>query len=84
MPDLPDGHCGNACDHIAAWADARGQHAARPVGRSGLLAAGAASATGYALHCPEDDPAFFAVWYMGAMLLAALIAAGLGRRALRW
>lgn len=48
------------------------------------LAAGAASATGYALHCPEDDPAFFVVWYMGAMLLAALIAAGLGRRALRW
>ena len=48
------------------------------------LTAGAASATGYALHCPEDDPAFFAVWYVGAMLLATVIAAGTGRRILRW
>ncbi len=48
------------------------------------LACGAASATGYALHCPEDDPAFFAVWYVGAMVLAALGAALIARKRLRW
>ncbi len=48
------------------------------------LACSAAAATGYALHCPEDDPLFFAVWYLGAMLLAGAIAALAGRRALRW
>lgn len=48
------------------------------------LAAGAAAAAGYALHCTEDSPLFFVVWYGLAIMFAGLIGALAGRRLLRW
>lgn len=48
------------------------------------LACGAAAATLYALHCPEDNPLFFVTWYGAAILLVGLIGAIAGRRLLRW
>jgi hypothetical protein len=48
------------------------------------LATGATVATGYALHCTEDSPLFFVVWYGLGMALTAGIGAIAGRRLLRW
>lgn len=67
-------------------------HAARglPFGRAkqagaalGLLA-GCAAAAGYALACPEESPAFVAVWYSCGMLICMAVGGALGRRNLRW
>jgi hypothetical protein len=48
------------------------------------LACGAAVATGYALHCTEDSPLFFVVWYGLGITLSAGIGAIAGGRLLRW
>lgn len=48
------------------------------------LAAGAGIAAGYALHCTEDSPLFFVVWYGLAMAISAALGAVMGRRFLRW
>lgn len=52
-------------------------------GMAGLFA-GAAAAFAYALHCPEMEAPFLAVWYVLGMLLPAGIGALLGRRLLKW
>lgn len=48
------------------------------------LAAGAAGALAYALHCPETSALFVLTWYTLGMLLPALLGAALGPRLLRW
>jgi hypothetical protein len=50
---------------------------------AGLLAGGLA-ATIYALHCPDDSPLFFALWYTTGMALMVLLGAVIGSRVLRW
>ena len=50
---------------------------------AGLLAGGTGAAL-YAVHCTEDSPLFFAVWYGLAILVATGLGAVLGRRLLRW
>lgn len=50
---------------------------------AGLLAGGTAAAL-YAIHCTEDSPLFYAVWYGLAVLLATAAGAAIGRRLLRW
>lgn len=50
---------------------------------AGLLA-GAAGAAIYALHCPEMEAPFLAVWYVLGMLIPAVAGAFLGARLLRW
>jgi hypothetical protein len=55
--------------------------------RSGALAGlggGAAAAALYALHCPEDSPLFYVLWYGTGILVAGAAGAVLGRRLLRW
>lgn len=52
-------------------------------GAAGLLA-GAAGATVFALHCPEFDPSYLAIWYVLGMLLPAAAGAIIGPRLLRW
>ncbi|WP_051328516.1 NrsF family protein [Geminicoccus roseus] len=48
------------------------------------LAAGALSASAYALHCPNDDPVYLAAWYLPAVLIAGLLGRTLGPRLLAW
>ena len=48
------------------------------------LAASAGIAAGYALHCTEDSPLFFVVWYGLAMAISTALGAVMGRRCLRW
>jgi hypothetical protein len=48
------------------------------------LAIGAATASGYALHCSEDSPLFFMVWYSLGIVVAASCGAAIGYRLLRW
>jgi hypothetical protein len=48
------------------------------------LAAGAGVTAGYALHCPDDSPLFFVLWYGLAMCLPTGFGALLGHRFLRW
>lgn len=50
---------------------------------AGLLAGGIGAAV-YALHCPEMEPVFLAIWYLLGMLVPAAIGAALGRWVLRW
>lgn len=50
---------------------------------AGLLAGGTGAAL-YAIHCTEDSPLFYAVWYGLAILAATAIGALLGRFVLRW
>lgn len=50
---------------------------------AGLLA-GAVGATVYALHCPELEAPFLAVWYVAGMLIPIALGAWLGRRVLHW
>ena len=38
----------------------------------------------YSMHCIEDDPAFYGIWYSVGVLLVMLIGGLLGRRLLRW
>lgn len=52
-------------------------------GAAGLLA-GAVGALAYALHCPEMQAPFIAVWYSAAMLIPAAVGALLGPLVLRW
>ena len=58
--------------------------APRRSGAMAGLAAGGFAAAVYALHCPEDAPQFFLVWY--SLGIAILVAAGAaaGSRLLRW
>ena len=53
-------------------------------GAAAGLFAGAAAAFAYALHCPETQAPFLAVWYVAGMLIPAAAGALLGRRLLRW
>lgn len=46
--------------------------------------AGAAGAAVYALHCPEMEAPFLAVWYVLGMAAAAALGAAAGRIWLRW
>lgn len=48
------------------------------------LAAGCLSTSIYALHCYEDSPAFYGIWYTTAILLVALAGRALGKRVLSW
>lgn len=50
---------------------------------AGLLA-GAAGAAVYALHCPEMDAPFIAVWYVLGMAVPAALGTLIGPRLLRW
>jgi hypothetical protein len=50
---------------------------------AGLSVAGAATAI-YALHCNEDTPLFFILWYGLGMSLVTAAGAWAGRRFLRW
>ncbi|OGB24875.1 MAG: hypothetical protein A3I66_13810 [Burkholderiales bacterium RIFCSPLOWO2_02_FULL_57_36] len=52
-------------------------------GAAGLLA-GAVSATVYALHCPELEVPFIAIWYVIGMSIPAVAGALIGHRLLRW
>jgi len=52
-------------------------------GVAGLFG-GAAAALAYALHCPEMQAPFLAVWYVLGMLIAAGAGALLGGHFLRW
>jgi hypothetical protein len=49
----------------------------------GVLA-GTMGATAYAIACPEDAPAFVAVWYTLGILLTGALGAVTGRWLLRW
>lgn len=56
-------------------------------GRSGALiglTAAAGVAAGYALHCTEDSPLFYTLWYGLAILLGGAIGGLAGRWLLRW
>ncbi len=50
---------------------------------AGLLSGGAAAVV-YSVHCTEDSPLFYAVWYILAILAVAVVGALLGARLLRW
>lgn len=52
-------------------------------GAAGLLA-GAVSAAVYALHCPELEAPFLAIWYVLGMSIPGIAGAALGPRLLRW
>jgi hypothetical protein len=69
----------------ALWALRRGAstHLALSGAIAGLMSGGAAAAI-YAVHCTEDSPLFYAVWYMLAILAVTVLGAALGRRWLRW
>lgn len=56
----------------------------RLAGAAAGLAAGAAGALVYCLHCPEMSPAFVGTWYVLGMLVPAAIGALLGPRVLAW
>ena len=64
----------------------RGLAPTRPVlaGAAAGLAAGAAGAAVYALHCPELGAPFIAVWYSAGMALTTVAGAAAGARWLRW
>ena len=53
-------------------------------GAAGGLLAGGAAAVVYSMHCTEDSPLFYSVWYVIAMLAIALVGAVVGSRVLRW
>ncbi len=50
---------------------------------AGVLS-GASANTVYAMHCPEDSPMFWGVWYVLAILIVAALGAMIGGRVLRW
>ena len=50
---------------------------------AGLLAA-AVGALVYALHCPEVEAPFLAVWYVLGLLIPTAVGAWIGPRLLRW
>ncbi len=53
-------------------------------GATAGLFAGAVGAFAYALHCPETQAPFLAVWYVLGMLIPTGAGAVLGRRLLHW
>lgn len=53
-------------------------------GAAAGLFAGAAAAFAYAIHCPETEAPFLAVWYALGMLIPTMAGALLGRRLLHW
>ncbi|WP_332848302.1 DUF1109 domain-containing protein [Massilia sp. S19_KUP03_FR1] len=56
----------------------------RLAGAAAGLAAGAAGALVYCLHCPEMSPAFVGTWYVLGMLVPTAIGTLLGPRVLAW
>ena len=59
----------------------RGEHpAGAAAARSPGCSRGGAAAAVYALHCTEDSPLFYAVWYGLAILAATGVGALLGAR----
>ena len=48
------------------------------------LAAGAFAATLYSLHCSEDSPLFYGLWYSTGILTVGAVGAALGRVTLRF
>ncbi|MES2947673.1 MAG: DUF1109 domain-containing protein [Pseudomonadota bacterium] len=48
------------------------------------LASASAGAAVYALHCPEMQAPFLAIWYMLGMLVPTAVGALLGMKLLRW
>lgn len=52
-------------------------------GAAGLLAGGISAAV-YALHCPELEAPFVAIWYVVGMFIPAFAGALIGHRLLRW
>lgn len=71
---------------IAGIALFRRGAATRPALTGGLIgiAVSAGAAAGYALHCNEDSPLFFTLWYGLAIVTCAVAGAWAGRRFLRW
>lgn len=53
-------------------------------GAAAGLFAGGVAAFAYALHCPETQAPFVAVWYLLGMLIPSAVGALLGRRLLHW
>ncbi|MBA3771371.1 MAG: DUF1109 domain-containing protein [Ramlibacter sp.] len=70
---------------LALWAT-RELAPTRPslAGATAGLFAGAVGAFAYALHCPETQAPFLAVWYVLGMLIPTGAGAVLGRRLLHW
>jgi hypothetical protein len=70
---------------VGLWLLRRGAPT-RPVVSGALvgLAVSAGSAAGYALHCSEDSPLFFVVWYGLAIAISTTAGALAGHRLLRW
>lgn len=56
----------------------------RAAGAIGGLLAGATATIIYCLHCPEMEVPFWAIWYLGGMLIPAVIGGLLANRVLRW
>jgi hypothetical protein len=71
---------------IAALLAQRSLAPTRPAhaGAAAGALAGGASAAVYALHCPELQAPFLAVWYVAGIALTVLVGALVGRFALRW
>ncbi len=67
------------------WA-VKGMAPTRPAlaGACAGLASAAAGAVAYALHCPEMQAPFLAVWYMLGMLIPTAVGAVVGAKLLRW
>lgn len=55
-----------------------------PTGFAAGLAAGGFATFLYSLHCTEDSPLFYSLWYSLALLAVAGSGAALGPRLLRW
>ncbi len=71
---------------VLSFAAARELAPTRPylAGASCGLFAGATAAFAYALHCPETQAPFLAVWYVLGIVIPTCAGAALGRRLLRW
>ncbi|WP_342129648.1 DUF1109 domain-containing protein [Hydrogenophaga sp. OTU3427] len=71
---------------VAVFWFLRGLAPTRPVwaGAAAGWLAGGVGAAAYALHCPESDAPFLAVWYVLGMLVPTALGALAGRRLLRW
>lgn len=48
------------------------------------LASGCLATSVYALHCYEDNPAFYGVWYSVAIVIVGIAGQQLGKRLLKW
>ncbi|WP_417806495.1 NrsF family protein [Thioclava sp.] len=72
---------------LAAFLMALRRGAVLAPARAGLIAGLAAGGLGtaiYALHCTEDSPLFYVVWYGAGILITAGVGALIGRKVLRW